>query len=225
MSPSGSVAQVHRATLRFCYPDQKMKPIFVAVKVWHPGVGEAIRRDFVIINFVAKISNLVPTLKWLRLDESVQYRFNILSKDVSFHILLYPLVHHVVLVENYEYGESVSHFVNELEGNNQIKSALAHIGTHALLKMLLVDNFIHADMHPGNILVRMAKNKHSHERLFKSRPHLVFLDVGMTAELSKSDRLNLLDLFKVVALRDGRTAAKCTLSLSRNRSARTQRHS
>ncbi|KAI3906217.1 hypothetical protein MKW92_046398 [Papaver armeniacum] len=234
---SGSVAQVHRATLRFCYPGQKIKPISVAVKVRHPGVGEAIRRDFVIINTVAKISTLVPTLKWLRLDESVQqfavfmmsqvdlareaahlsrfiYNFR-RSKDVSFPKPLYPLVHPAVLVETYEHGESVSHFVDELGGNNQIKSALAHIGTHALLKMLLVDNFIHADMHPGNILVRVAKNKHSPEGLFKSKPHVVFLDVGMTAELSKSDRLNLLDLFKAVALRDGRTAAKCTLSLSR----------
>ena len=74
-----------------------------------------------------------------------------------------------------------------------------------------VDNFIHADMHPGNILVR---NK-PHKRLFKSKPHVIFLDVGMTAELSGSDRVNLLEFFKAVAHRDGRTAAECTLKLSK----------
>ncbi|OVA07980.1 UbiB domain [Macleaya cordata] len=234
---SGSVAQVHRATLRFRYPGQQIKPVEVAVKVRHPGVGEAIRRDFVIINLAAKISNFMPTLKWLRLDESVQqfavfmmsqvdlareaaqlsrflYNFR-RSKDVSFPKPLYPLVHPAVLVETYEQGESVSHFVDELEGNDPMKSALAHIGTNALLKMLLVDNFIHADMHPGNILVRVAQNKASHKRLFKSRPHVVFLDVGMTAELSKSNRVNLLEFFKAVALRDGRSAAECTLRLSK----------
>lgn len=53
---SGSIAQVHQATLKYQYSGQKLKkPIAVVVKVRHPGVGESIRRDFVIINVVAKI--------------------------------------------------------------------------------------------------------------------------------------------------------------------------
>ncbi|XP_015886909.3 uncharacterized protein LOC107422027 [Ziziphus jujuba] len=234
---SGSIAQVHRASLRFRYPGQKVKPMVVAVKVRHPGVGESIRRDFVIINMVAKVSKFIPTLKWLRLDESVQqfavfmmsqvdlareaahlsrfiYNFR-RWKDVSFPKPVYPLVHPAVLVETYEQGESVSHYVDDLQGHARIKSALAHIGTHALLKMLLVDNFIHADMHPGNILVRVGQSKSPRKRLFKSKPHVIFLDVGMTAELSNSDRVNLLEFFKAVARRDGRTAAECALSLSK----------
>ncbi|XP_030473180.2 uncharacterized protein LOC115690840 [Syzygium oleosum] len=234
---SGSIAQVHRASLRSRYPDQQAKPMVVAVKVRHPGVGESIRRDFAIINLAAKVSNFIPTLKWLRLDESVQqfavfmmsqvdlareaahlsrfiYNFR-MWKDVSFPKPVYPLVHPAVLVETYEQGECVSHYVDGLEGHARLKSALAHIGTHALLKMLLVDNFIHADMHPGNILVRVAKNKSSRKQLFKSKPHVVFLDVGMTAELSKSDRVNLLEFFKAVARRDGRTAAERALRLSK----------
>ncbi|KAJ6767213.1 AARF DOMAIN CONTAINING KINASE 2 (PREDICTED) [Salix purpurea] len=151
---SGSIAQVHRASLRYRYPGKKQtKPTLVAVKVRHPGVGESIRRDFMIINLVAKISTLIPTLNWLRLDESVQ-QFGVFMMSQP----VYPLVHPAVLVESYEQGESVSHYVDDLEGHNRIKSALAHIGTHALLKMLLVDNFIHADMHPGNILVRLSQN-------------------------------------------------------------------
>ncbi|KAJ4962001.1 hypothetical protein NE237_021911 [Protea cynaroides] len=235
---SGSVAQVHRASLRFHHRGQQSKPSVVAVKVRHPGVADAIRRDFMIINFFARISKFIPTLKWLRLDESVQqfavfmmsqvdlareaahlsrfiYNFR-RWKDVSFPKPLYPLVHPAVLVETYEHGECVSHYVDELEGNDRVKKALARIGTHALLKMLLVDNFIHADMHPGNILVRVVQSKPSRKQLFKSRPHIIFLDVGMTAELSKSDRVNLLEFFKAVALRDGRTAAECTLRLSKH---------
>ena len=67
-------------------------------------------------------------------------------------------------------------------------------------------------MHPGNILVRAT---HRHKQIFRSRPHVILLDVGMTAELSKKDRVNLLDFFKAVALRDGRTAAESTLRLSK----------
>ncbi|KAH6835580.1 Protein kinase superfamily protein [Perilla frutescens var. hirtella] len=233
---SGSVAQVHQATLKFRYPRQQVKPMLVAVKVRHPGVGEAIRRDFVLINLFAKVSQFIPTLRWLRLDESIQqfavfmmsqvdlareaanlsrFIYNFRHwKDVSFPKPLYPLVHPAVLVETYEHGESILHYVDKLEGQEHIKTALAHIGTHALLKMLLVDNFIHADMHPGNILVRELQGKTSAKSLFKSRPHVVFLDVGMTAELSKKDRDNVLEFFKAVALRDGRCAAECTLRLS-----------
>lgn len=233
---SGSIAQVHRAVLRFKYPGQKVKrPIEVAVKVRHPGVGDSIRRDFVIINTVAKVSKLIPTLKWLRLDESVQqfavfmmsqvdlareaahlnrFLYNFRRwKDVSFPKPLYPLVHPAVLVETFERGESVAHYVDELEGHERFKTALAHIGTHALLKMLLVDNFIHADMHPGNILVRTKKGKQKVER--KSKPHVVFIDVGMTAELSKTDRVILLEFFEAIARRNGRKVAECTLQLSK----------
>ncbi|OMO65022.1 hypothetical protein COLO4_31626 [Corchorus olitorius] len=233
---SGSIAQVHRASLRY-NPGQRVKRMEVAVKVRHPGVGESIRRDFVIINLVAKMSKFIPTLNWLRLDESVQqfavfmmsqvdlareaahlsrFIYNFRKwRDVSFPKPVYPLVHPAVLVETYEQGESVAHYVDGIEGHERIKTKLAHIGTHALLKMLLVDNFIHADMHPGNILVRVPQIKASQKRLFKkSKPHVIFLDVGMTAELSKSDRVNLLEFFKAVAHRDGRTAAECTLRLS-----------
>lgn len=79
-----------------------------------------------------------------------------------------------------------------------------------------MDNFIHADMHPGNILVRMEKKKSPPAvQLFKSKPHVIFLDVGMTTELSKRERECLLEFFKAVALQDGRGVAECTLRLSK----------
>ncbi|XP_010430178.1 PREDICTED: uncharacterized aarF domain-containing protein kinase 2-like isoform X2 [Camelina sativa] len=232
---SGSIAQVHRASLKFQYPGQKVKSSEVAVKVRHPSVEQTMKRDFVIINFVAKLTTFIPGLNWLRLDECVQqFSVYMLSqvdlsreashlsrfiynfrgwKDVSFPKPIYPLVHPAVLVETYEHGESVARYVDGSEGHARLKAKVAHIGTHALLKMLLVDNFIHADMHSGNILVRPNNTPRG---LFRSRkPHIIFLDVGMTAELSKVDRDNLLGFFKAVARRDGKTAAERTLKLSK----------
>ncbi|CAN0826640.1 Probable serine/threonine-protein kinase abkC [Linum grandiflorum] len=233
---SGSVAQVHRAVLKYRSSHGEVEPLMVAVKVRHPNVGQAIKRDFTLINFVGKISSCIPTLKWLRLDESLQqfavfmmsqvdlareaaslsrFNYNFRNwKDVSFPRPLYPLVHPAVLVETYERGESIVNYVQGNKGDERVKSALAHTGTHALLKMLLVDNFVHADMHPGNILVRTMDDGVS-PQLFRTKPHLVFLDVGMTAELHRRDRVNLLDFFKAVAIQDGRTAAECTLRLSK----------
>ncbi|KAI5016468.1 hypothetical protein ZWY2020_006319 [Hordeum vulgare] len=88
-----------------------------------------------------------------------------------------------VLIESFENGESVARFVDETEGNFRMKKDLAHIGTYAFLKMLLEDNFIHADMHPGNILVRLNESKNKRKTFFRTKPHIVFLDVGMIAEL------------------------------------------
>lgn len=156
---SGSIGQVHKAVLRFRHPGQTAQPVVVAVKVRHPGVTEVIRRDFIIINVMAKISSYVPGLSWLRLDESVQqfavfmltqvdlareaahlsrfiYNFR-RSKDVSFPKPLYPLVHPEVLVETFEQGQSVAHYVNMPEPS-KLNKGLALIGTNTLLKMLLV---------------------------------------------------------------------------------------
>ncbi|KAI5055736.1 hypothetical protein GOP47_0029257 [Adiantum capillus-veneris] len=41
-------------------------------------------------------------------------------------------------------------------GVTDVSRKLAYIGTNTILKMLLVDNFIHADVHPGNILLETS---------------------------------------------------------------------
>nr|XP_043630092.1 probable serine/threonine-protein kinase abkC [Erigeron canadensis] len=166
---SESIAQVYRATLKYRHPGQRVKPILVAVKVRHPGVSDAFRRYFILLNLFGKMSKFIPTLKWLRLDESIQqfavfmmsqvdltreaahlsrfiYNFR-RWKDVSFPMPLYLLVHPAILMETFEHGENILHYVDELEGHVGIKSGLAHIRTHALLKMLLSSSSTVRDMH------------------------------------------------------------------------------
>eukprot|EP00898_Chlorokybus_atmophyticus_P003011 jgi/Chlat1/3710/Chrsp251S03863 len=225
---SGSIAQVHKATLR--YPTNGMDDkTVVAVKVLHPGVGAVIRRDFIIMNFIAHAADYIPGVKWLRLNESVKQfavymlgqvnlaneaghlrRFNHNFRhirDVSFPRPVNALVHPAVLVETYEKGDFVTKYVENPE--HPICEQLALLGVSTLLKMLLVDNFLHADLHPGNILVR------TEVRRKKLRPHLVLLDVGLTAELSSKERDLLLQFFTSVASKDGRNVALTTLQFSR----------
>ena len=61
-----------------------------------------------------------------------------------------------------------------------------------------------ADLHPGNILVRIVDPNSTWGRIanfcrFKTAPHLVLLDVGMTCELSPSDQRNIVGFFQVCA--------------------------
>lgn len=53
-----------------------------------------------------------------------------------------------VLVESYERGQSVAVFMNE---QHQINPQIVALGVDAYLKMLLVDNFVHTDLHPGEV--------------------------------------------------------------------------
>ena len=76
-----------------------------------------------------------------------------------------------ILIETFEYGESVAKYVENLSStkkndgdvNESIKrSDLAHFivttGEDTYLKMLLQDNLMHADLHPGNILIQHPGN-------------------------------------------------------------------
>jgi aarF domain-containing kinase len=73
------------------------------------------------------------------------------------------------------------------------------------LKMMLVDNFIHADLHPGNILVRL-----------EDPVSLVVLDAGLVAELSEYDKKNFIDLFATVVEGNGIAAAELMVHRARN---------
>lgn len=60
---SGSIAQVHLAT----FETER-----VVVKVRHPNVAEEMSLDFRLMKMLAEFINLVPGLKWLNLQQSVE---------------------------------------------------------------------------------------------------------------------------------------------------------
>lgn len=103
-------------------------------------------------------------------------------RNVVFPRPIYPLVAPGVLVESFEAGDAINGYVSaagaaaaahavglgggagaaaagagELAGRRRqerVAEEIAETGLNVYLQMLLKDNFIHADMHPGNILVR-----------------------------------------------------------------------
>lgn len=76
------------------------------------------------------------------------------SNLVNFPKPLFPLVAPSVIAESFEPGANVDSFMLDTD-HQVIKTRLAELGTSIMLKMMLLDNLIHADLHPGNILVRL----------------------------------------------------------------------
>lgn len=76
------------------------------------------------------------------------------NPHVAFPKPLQPLVSPAVLVESFESGDHISQYIAHPEDSPH-STRLAQLGSSAMLKMMLEDNLIHADLHPGNIMVRL----------------------------------------------------------------------
>mmetsp|Transcript_1281 Transcript_1281/g.3220 ORF Transcript_1281/g.3220 Transcript_1281/m.3220 type:complete len:295 (-) Transcript_1281:225-1109(-) len=90
------------------------------------------------------------------------------------------------------------------------------------LKMVFVDNFVHGDLQPGNVLMRAAVapvveggNLKQQRQRAATDYTIIFLDAGIVVSLEPNDRRNLRDLFKAVVLNDGYTAGSLMVERAR----------
>ncbi len=156
---------------------QRVPSSYVAVKVLHPSVERMVRRDLRIMAFFASIINAIPTLEWLSLpDEVAQFgemmrlqldmriesanltMFRKKFKDRTTAWFPFPYTDFTtrqVLVEEFAQGIPLAAFLED--GGGVFQKEIADEGLDAFLRMLLIDNFVHADLHPGNIMVRFYK--------------------------------------------------------------------
>ncbi|CAK7565401.1 MAG: hypothetical protein SEPTF4163_003318 [Sporothrix epigloea] len=157
---------------------QRVPSSYVAIKVLHPGVERTVRRDLRIMHFFASLLNAVPSIEWLSLpDEVVQFgemmklqldlrieaanlaifRRNFRNRTTAWFPFPYTeFTTRNVLVEEFATGIPLSDFLEN--GGGVFQRDIASEGLDAFLRMLLLDNFVHADLHPGNIMVRFYKS-------------------------------------------------------------------
>lgn len=109
-----------------------------------------------------------------------------------------------VLVETFEYGEPISKYLNE---KYSINKKIASIGINAYMKMMLIDHFIHADLHPGNILVKLNRDN--------DQVQLIFLDCGLVNALSPTDAEHFVSLFKAIVEGNGKLGTELMIQHSR----------
>jgi len=209
---SASVAQVHRATL----PSGGE----VAVKVRRPGLDDIVRFDLTVMRMFAHVIALVPSLRLLAPVESVDEfgrairaqidlrieaannaRFSEMfagDADVTFPALHEELCSRRVLTMGFVRGVKV---LDAPAKQGSDATRLARVGFRTLLKMVFADGFVHADLHPGNILV-------------DDRDKIVILDLGLTAELDEAARRAFAQFFAGWAGGNGKIMAKLMADLS-----------
>ncbi|XP_062245929.1 uncharacterized aarF domain-containing protein kinase 2 [Platichthys flesus] len=249
------------------YPDGKHEEswrekehlIPVAIKVVHPGVRRQVEIDLMLMKAGSWLLLCLPRLKWLSLYEIIEefeklmtkqidlrcearnielFRENFRDVDyVKFPTPLRPFVTRTILVETFEESEPISNYLSA-EIPQEVKRRIARMGVETLLKMVFVDNFVHGDLHPGNILVQsrgpVAGPSDGTSELWGKttltdlwdtvvvsvRPdpfplQLVLLDAGIVAQLSDHDLANFKAVFTAVVLRQGERVAELILNHAR----------
>ncbi|KAL8314925.1 hypothetical protein RB593_008492 [Gaeumannomyces tritici] len=165
---------------------------YVAVKVLHPRVERTVRRDLRIMGFFAAAINAIPTMHWLSLPDEVAqfgemmrlqldlrieaanltiFRNHFRDRSTAWFPFPYPeFTTRNVLIEEFATGIPLADFMEN--GGGVFQHDIAAEGLDAFLRMLLIDNFVHADLHPGNIMVRFYQAEKPDLPNLPRLPHL-----------------------------------------------------
>ncbi|KZP25451.1 ABC1-domain-containing protein [Athelia psychrophila] len=173
-SKAGSLA----ATTLFEDPPPSVPTASVALKVLHPGVAKMIARDLRIMAFFAGCVSVLPGMEWLSLREEVavfgammeqqldlrheaenleafERNFAPRKVPVTFPRPLTVWSTKDLLIEEYQNALPLEAFLKN--GGGPFQEQIATVGLDAFLNMLLLDNFVHSDLHPGNIMIKFSK--------------------------------------------------------------------
>lgn len=196
----------------------------VAVKVKHPQVDRTIGLDMELLQMVCRWVSKFEHYKYMSIEENMltfaksmrdqldlrieahNLRiFNNNFKDIPNITFPNPAMNmcqnHSVLVESWEEGTDVNKFV-ELphdEEHKDLRISLSNLGITTYLKMLIADNFLHGDLHPGNQKIQVDPET--------GKAKLVVLDAGLVFSLKKKDRRKLIDIFMALSDKNGQKLA------------------
>ena len=227
---SGCVAQVYKAKLK---QGSNLTPAGteVAVKVAHPGILHKVCVDFYILNKLTSLLEKIPylNLDYLSMKDSVsQFRDIMLPQldmrvearnikrfrknfsgdtNVAFPAPLDNLTSANVLVESFVHGDPVMKFVTE--GHRTDREELAKIGLSTVMKMIFLHDFVHGDLHPGNIIVDR------NTKAWGSPLRLNMIDCGLVVEMGEQDHVNLVKVLGAFIKKDGILAGQLMIDTAK----------
>jgi aarF domain-containing kinase len=137
--------------------------------------------------------------------------------DIQFPRVFLEYCTEDVLIESYEAGIPLGEIIRN--GSSKIKKRVCDLGIQAFLKMLFIDNFVHGDLHPGNILFQPTErrcNLNDINNTDKLDGKVVLLDCGLVAQLGPRDEQNFLDLMHAVITGKSMEVGKLMIERSRS---------
>jgi len=210
---SASVSQVHKARLH----DGRI----VAVKVRRPDVLEICGFDLAVMGKVAHLLGKIPALAAMAPESTVDQFGRAIYAQLDFRVEArnnrrfrenFRDEPDVVFPEIFdEYCSERILCMTHIEGTKILDARkgpsdpkiIARLGLRALMKMIFVDGFVHADLHPGNIFV-LENNR------------IAIVDLGLVGELDPPHRATFSRFFAAWANHDGDTMAHLLYSVAIN---------
>lgn len=200
---SASIAQVHRARLSSGEE--------VVLKIRRPGIIPKIEADLRVLRHIATLAEFeFPEMRRYQpgkiVDEfakSLRRELNFLSEARNLERFTQNFTGNLEIEIPHVYKEwtserlMVQSYIGGIPGNDLAtadaagldRKVLAARGANAVLKMILIDGYFHADPHPGNVKY-LPGNR------------LAFLDFGMVGRLPHPRRDQIVDLLAALSQRD-----------------------
>jgi ubiquinone biosynthesis protein len=209
---AGSIAQIHRAKLPSGAP--------VILKIRRPGIEAKIDADLRILEHLAHlVEDQVPEVRRYRpvqvvaqVRVSLERELDLAAEARSTDRFAFNFADDVDILVPRVYWEWTSSTMNVQEHIEGIRGddlaaidnagldrkLLAARGVDAVLKMILVDGFFHADPHAGNVMY-LPGNR------------IAMIDFGMVGRLSQVRRRQIVDLLAGLARHDEETMLEVML--------------
>jgi ubiquinone biosynthesis protein len=214
---SASIAQVHAATLH--------DGSEVVVKVLRPGIGRRIAQDVALLRALGELAQrwhpnadkIRPLEVVAEIEKTLQHELDLQreganasllrrnfdnSPDLYVPAVHWPLSNDRVLTLERVYGVPADDIAAIGAAGIDCKR-LAAKGVRLFYEQVFRDNFFHADMHPGNIWVDLARIE---------EPRFIALDFGIMGSLPEADQYWLAENFMAVFERDYRRIAELHLA-------------
>ncbi|CAL9732657.1 hypothetical protein MOUN0_O02982 [Monosporozyma unispora] len=255
----GSIAQVHKAKWKSEHAGDLQNDI--AIKILHPNVVRTIDTDLRIMSTLAHLIDCIPTMEWLSLRDEVNNFSILMNMQLDLRIEAMnldkfnsdfqrnPLVTfpkpalqyttRTILFEEYIEALPMQWFLKEKDQLNEIDNLkVSHPFVMAFLNMMILNNFVHSDLHPGNVMIRfidkttckvnnsittLLRQEHGTPNFTKTlkevihsyTPQICLIDVGLVTELNDNNRINFMDLFQSLTKFDGYRAGQLMIERSR----------
>ena len=199
---AASVAQVHRGVLD--------DGTIVAIKVQRRAARAQIDRDLSLLNVLARVVGSLPGMRYMSIPGAAKRFADALRAQLDFRLEAHnnrrlaanfandPRIGVPGLIDDLCTRRLLTmDFIDGVKPTEvtEDRAELAQAGFRCIAQMVFLDGFVHADMHPGNIM-------------FTRTGKIFLIDLGLVAEIPIDLRKPWVDTFVAIATCDGKRAAE-----------------